>query len=411
MKNCIIIGGGIIGLSSAYFLAKEGHQVTIIDKGDMNDGCSFGNAGMIVPSHLIPFAQPGMMAQGLKWMFDSKSPFYVQPRLSMDLFKWGLKFYKTATADHVQKSMPVLRDLSLFSKGLYQDWAAKDSSFMYEEKGLLMLYKSEKVGEETSHEGKEAQKMGLEVDFLSKSELLNVETGVETTAIGGVHYKSDSHLSPNKLISFLKSELEKLNVKLLPNSEVTDFKITNNSISEVITKKGNYKADEIIIATGSWSPQLATKLGINVSILPGKGYSFTLKNRSEKPAIPSILCEGKVAVTPMGNDLRFGGTMEITHTNDTKINMNRMEGIINTIHSFYPTLEVNTPQKEDIWFGFRPCTSSGLPIISRSRKHSNVIIATGHGMMGLSLAPATGKLVEELISVKKASVSIDILTY
>jgi D-amino-acid dehydrogenase len=282
---------------------------------------------------------------------------------------------------------------------------------MYEEKGLLMLYKSEKVGEETIHEGKEAENMGLQVDFLSKSELRNVETGVETTAIGGVHYKSDSHLSPNKLIAFLKSELEKLNVKLLPNTEVTDFKIANNAISEVLTKKGNYKADEMVIATGSWSPQLATKLGINVSILPGKGYSFTLKDRSEKPAIPSILCEGKVAVTPMGKDLRFGGTMEITHTNDTKINMNRMEGIINTIHSFYPTLEVNTPKKEDIWYGFRPCTSSGLPIISRSRKHANVIIATGHGMMGLSLAPATGKLVEELVSDKKASVSIDILTY
>ncbi len=411
MKNCIIIGGGIIGLSSAYFLAKEGHQVTIIDKGDMNDGCSFGNAGMIVPSHLIPFAQPGMMAQGLKWMFDSKSPFYVQPRLSMDLFKWGLKFYKTATAEHVQKSMPVLRDLSLFSKGLYQDWAAQDSSFMYEEKGLLMLYKSDKVGEETIHEGKEAQKMGLEVDFLSQSELLNVETGVETTAIGGVHYKSDAHLSPNKLIAFLKNELTKLNVKFLPNTEVTDFKISNNSISEIITKKGSFKADEIIIATGAWSPNLASKLGINVSILPGKGYSFTLKDRSEKPVIPSILCEGKVAVTPMGNDLRFGGTMEITHTNDTKINMNRMEGIINTIHSFYPTLEVNTPQKKDIWFGFRPCTSSGLPIISRSRKHSNVIIATGHGMMGLSLAPVTGKLVEELVGSKKTSIKIDILTY
>ena len=411
MKNCIIIGGGIIGLSSAYYLAKEGHQVTILDKTDMTNGCSFGNAGMIVPSHLIPFAQPGMMAQGIKWMFDSKSPFYVRPRLSTDLMKWGLKFYKTATTSHVEKSMPVLRDFSLLSKSLYQDWAAHDASILYEEKGLLMLFKSDKVGEEVIHEGMEARRMGLEVDVLTKEELPNLETGVNTTAIGAVHYKSDSHLSPNKLIAFLYNELEKLNVKIERTTEVKDFSISNGKITAVHTSNRKYESDEVILATGSWSPELANKLGIKISLLPGKGYSFTLKEQSQKPVIPSILCEGKVAVTPIGNDLRFGGTMEITHTNDTKINMNRVEGILNTIHSFYPSLEFKTPEQKDIWYGFRPCTATGLPIICRSEKHTNLIIATGHGMMGLSLGPASGKLVEELVSGKKSSIPLEMLRY
>lgn len=411
MKNCIIIGGGIIGLSSAYYLAKAGHQVTIIDKSDMTDGCSFGNAGMIVPSHLIPFAQPGMMAQGLKWMFNSKSPFYVQPRFSMDLFKWGVKFYRTATQSHVEKSMPVLRDISLLSKYLYQDWAAEDSSFLYKEKGLLMLFQSDKVGEEIIHEGMEAKRMGLEVDVLTKGEIPNLETGVETTAIGAVHYKSDAHLYPNKLIDFLYRELKKLNVKIERNTEVQDFKISNKKIISVLTSIGEFGADEVIIATGSWSPELANKLGLKVSLLPGKGYSFTLKNQIQKPVIPSILCEGKVAVTPMGNDLRFGGTMEITHTKDTKINLNRLEGILNTVHSFYPNLSFEKPKQNEIWYGFRPCTATGLPIICRSDNHSNVIIATGHGMMGLSLGPATGKLVEELVDGKKTSVDLGIMHY
>lgn len=411
MKNCIVIGGGIIGLSSAYYLAKDGYKVTIIDKTDMTNGCSFGNAGMIVPSHLIPFAQPGMMKQGIKWMFDSKSPFYVQPRLSMDLIKWGLKFYKNATTDHVEKSMPVLRDFSLLSKDLFQDLAAQNSSFLYEEKGLLMLYKSDKVGEEIIHEGLEVRKMGLDVAILSKQDIPALETGVPTNAIGAVHYKSDAHLSPNKLIEFFLSELKKMNVTIDRDNEVIDFKISHGKITSVQTTKGDLEADEVIIATGSWSPHLADKLGISISLLPGKGYSFTLKNQAIKPVIPSILCEGKVAVTPMGNDLRFGGTMEITHTKDTKINMNRLEGILNTIHSFYPTLEFNKPAEKDIWYGFRPCTSSGLPIICRSKKQSNLIIATGHGMMGLSLGPASGKLVEELVGHKKPSISLEMLQY
>ncbi len=411
MKNCVIIGGGIVGLSSAYYLAKAGHKVTIIDRTDMTNGCSFGNAGMIVPSHLIPFAQPGMMAQGIKWMFDSKSPFYVQPRFSMDLFKWGLKFYRTATASHVEKSMPVLRDISLLSKELYQDWAKQTDEFLYQEKGLLMLYKSDKVGEEIIHEGKEAQSMGLEVDFLSKDQIPSVETGVETTAVGAVHYKSDAHLSPNKLFAFLLTELDKLGVEISKQTEVLDFKDNRNAITEVITNKGTFATDEVIIATGAWSPELAKKLGISISLLPGKGYSFTLKDQFQKPVVPSILCEGKVAVTPIGNDLRFGGTMEITHTKDTKINMKRLEGILSTIHSFYPNLQFEDPKEKDIWFGFRPCTATGLPIICRSDRHSNVILATGHAMMGLSLAPATGKLVEELVDNKKASIDLEVLHY
>ncbi|MFH6987313.1 NAD(P)/FAD-dependent oxidoreductase [Flavobacterium collinsii] len=404
MKRVSIIGGGIIGLCTAYYLAKEGYEVTIFDQSPMDDGCSYGNAGMIVPSHIIPLAQPGMIAQGMKWMFDSQSPFYVKPRLDANLIKWGLQFYKHANEKHVEKAMPALRDLSLLSKELYQDFAKENNSFFYEEKGLLMLYKTDKVAHEMFHEAREAEKLGLEVDYLSGAAIAKLENDTKTDVLGGIHYKGDAHLYPQKFMQFIKEELKRLKVEIHSGTTVQDFVFDHHKITKIVTDKGIFATDEVVLAAGSWSPSLAKKLGVSVSILPGKGYSFTLKDKNHKPSIPSILCEGKVAVTPMNNDIRFGGTMEITHTGDTKINKNRLQGIINSINEFYPDMQVEIPENKDTWFGFRPCTPSGMPIITRAKKVVNLTFATGHAMMGLSLAPATGKIITEIISGKTTSV-------
>lgn len=404
MKKIGIVGGGIIGLCSAYYLSKEGYEVSVFDQSAMDDGCSYGNAGMIVPSHIIPLAQPGMIAQGMRWMFDSQSPFYVKPRLNADLLKWGLQFYKHANRNHVEKAMPALHHLSILSKELYQEFAKENNSFFYEEKGLLMLYKSDKVAEEMYHEGKEAERPGLEVDYLSKAEVAALETGTKTNVTGGVHYKSDAHLYPQKFMKFIKEELIRLKVEIHRHTTVKDFHFEGNKITKIATDKGTFTTDEVVLAAGSWSPVLARKLNISISVLPGKGYSFTLKDSDQKPAIPSILCEGKVAVTPMNNDIRFGGTMEITHTGDTKINTGRLQGIVTTINDFYPEMQVEMPKTADTWFGFRPCTPSGMPVITRDKKIVNLTLATGHAMMGLSLAPATGKIVTEIIAGKTTSV-------
>ena len=310
MKKVVIIGGGVVGLCSAYYLAKEGHQVTILDASDMEDGCSYGNAGMIVPSHLIPMAQPGMIAQGMRWMFNAKSPFYVRPRFSPSLFAWGWQFKKHANRKHVEASMPALRDLSVLSKELYQDLSKEINDFHYEEKGLLMLYKSDKVGEEEIHAGKEAQRMGLEVDFLNKEETAKLESGIDLDVSGSVHYRSDAHLIPNNFNQFLKDQLLALGVEIKKNTKVLDFKTDQHSIVSVETSDGAIDGDEFVLSAGSWSPMIAKKLGIKIHILPGKGYSFNREDMTQKPSIPSILCEGKVAVTPMGNSVRFGGTLD-----------------------------------------------------------------------------------------------------
>lgn len=406
MKNTIIIGGGIIGLCSAYYLAKEGAKVTVIDKSDMMDGCSYGNAGMIVPSHIIPMAQPGVIHQGIKWMFNAKSPFYIKPALSLDLLSWLIQFYKNSNQRHVDKSMVPLRNLSFFSKELYQDFANKTNKFGYREKGLLMLYNTEKVGEEEIKIGKIAEKTGIEVGFLNQCEVKELEKNIKVDAMGAVHYKSDAHLSPNHFIAFLKAELNEMGVKMISKCSMIDFKVSKGKIDEVLTNHGNFKADEFVIAAGSWSAEIAKKLDVKLYILPGKGYSFNVENLLSKPTIPSILCEGKVAVTPLGDAVRFGGTLEITNNKDTKINIKRLQGIVEKINQFYPDLKIDLPEKEKVWHGFRPCTPTGLPIIEKSQKIKNLTIATGHAMMGLSLAPASGKLVSELLMGKKPSIDL-----
>lgn len=397
-KEVVILGGGIIGLSCAYYLSRDGHQVTLIDRGKIDSGCSFGNAGMIVPSHVIPLAAPGMIAQGMRWMLNSKSPFYIKPRFSKELFSWGKSFYKSANQEHVNRSMPALRDLSLLSKQLYQELAQESSEIAYEEKGLLMLFQTDKVAEEETHAGELAQSLGLEVDFLSKDDVQQLETGTKLNAIGGVHFKSDAHLYPHKLMELLLESCRKNGVKFKEETEVKSIQVGNGKIQSVSTSRETITGDDFVIAGGSWSSELAKQLDIKLSLLAGKGYSFTLMNPTERPNVPSILCEGKVAVTPMGNDLRFGGTMEITHVGDTKINQKRVQGIVETANSFYPEMKVQFPRREDQWFGFRPCSPDGLPYIGRSTKISNAVFATGHAMMGLSLGPATGLIVSSLIS-------------
>lgn len=404
-KQVVIVGGGVIGLFTAFYLNRSGHQVTVIDQGDFKTGCSFGNAGMIVPSHVIPLAAPGMISQGIKWMFDSKSPFYVRPRLSKDLLSWGMQFRRSSTKEHVERSAPHLRDISLLSKSLYQELAQETQSFLYEEKGLLMLFRGEKMAEEEIEAGHVAQKLGLEVDVLSKEDVSQLETGTKTDVIGGVHYRSDAHLYPSKLIAYLMDSMRSAGVNFVPNTEVTDFTVTNGKITSAKTQNGEYSGDEFIIAGGAWSTAIAKKAAVKIPLLPGKGYSFTL-NDKKGPTIPSILCEGKVAVTPMGNDLRFGGTMEITKVGDTAINMSRVQGILNAIHQFYPELEFNHPSKEDMWYGYRPCSPDGIPYIGRTNSIKNLIVATGHSMMGLSLGPATGKMVEALVNETTAPVEM-----
>lgn len=406
MKNIAIIGGGIVGLCSAYYLNKAGHKVTVFDEGNLDDSCSIGNAGMVVPSHIIPLASPGMIAKGIRWMFNSKSPFYVKPRLNGDLIRWGMKFYSHANKQHVEKSIPVLKDISVFSKKLYQQLAADNHfDFGYEERGLMMLYQTSSTEEEEIEAAHLSNKHGVEAQILSLAEVQKLEPEVKVSAKGGVYFPGDAHLIPQLLMKNLAAYLRQNGVAIRQQTRVDDFTVQRGKVESLLASDDQLKFDEFVIATGAWSGVFCSKLGVDLPMQSGKGYSFTLNDVKNNIRIPSILIEGRVAVTPMGNSLRFGGTMEINGT-DRSVNMNRVKGIVETIPKFYPEMRVDVPQPQQIWNGLRPCSPDGLPYIGRSKKLQNVIIATGHSMMGLSLGPATGKLVSELVEEKPLSMNL-----
>ncbi len=405
-KNVVVIGGGIIGLSTAYYLQKEGHQVTVIDKSNFSTGASYVNAGYITPSHFISLAAPGMITKGIKWMFNASSPFYVKPRLDLDFLKWTLAFKKSATKAKVEKAIPVIKDINIFSRDLYEEIkASNDFNFHYERKGLLMCYQSEKVGEEEWEIGQRGIEEGLGVKNLSKKEVAELEPDANLNVKGAVYFHSDAHMTPSDFMPQMVAYLKSKNVQIIANEEVKDIVVSNKKITNVHTNRASYEADEVVLAAGSWSPLLTKKLGIAIPVQAGKGYRINV-NRNTGITIPAILCEAKVAVTPMDGFTRFAGTMEVGGINHD-INPVRVNAIANAAKSYYHELEISSKEKTAAQCGLRPCSPDGLPYIGKSSKCANLTIATGHAMMGWSLGPATGKLITEIISNKKPSLDLN----
>lgn len=405
-KNIAIIGGGIVGLCSAYYLQKEGHQVTVFDKSDISHGASFVNAGILTPSHIIPLASPGMIAKGIKWMFNASSPFYIKPRFDLDFLKWAWYFHRASTKENVEKAIPVIKEVNLLSRDLFEGVKASGDlgDFQLERKGLLMMYKTDAAGEEEMEVAERAKQLELEVQLLDKQQLRAIEPNVEIAAKGAIHYQCDGHATPTEFIPKMVKYLTQNGVIIKTNEEVLDINVSSQKINEIVTSKGAYKTEEVVLAAGSWSGLLSKKLNIKLPIQAGKGYAINVQGPTGI-SIPAILLEAKVAVTPMRGFTRFAGTMEFSGIN-TIIQKERVEAIAKATKSFYPEIEANFEEKDNAQTGMRPVSPDGLPYIGRCSTIDNLTFATGHAMMGWSLGPATGKLVSEVIDNKKTSMDI-----
>ena len=409
-KHVLIIGAGVIGLSTAYYAARRGHRVTVLDReAAAHEGCSFGNAGMVVPSHFVPLAAPGMVALGLKWMWNPESPFYVKPRLSWELLDWGWKFWRAANAAHVARSAPLLRDLHSASRACFEELSElPGNDFGLVKKGLVMLCKTQHTLDAEARMAERARALGVEAQVLDARQTTALDPGVRMDVAGSVYFPKDCHLWPNRFMSGLRQQLEKLGTTFLWNTEVTGFTQHASRITAALSTAGKFEADEFVLCGGSWSPLLARQLGLRLPMQAGKGYSLTLPKPRQLPQICAIFTEARVAVTPMCGALRFGGTMEIAGLNET-INPARVRGILKSIPRYYPEFTIQDFDGVEPWRGLRPCSPDGMPYLGRTAKCANLILATGHAMMGLSLGPITGRLVAEIISGEKPGFDLALL--
>jgi D-amino-acid dehydrogenase len=406
-KKITILGAGVIGLSTALYCARRGMKVTIIDqKLRQRDGCSFGNAGMIVPSHFIPLAAPGMVKLGLKWMWNPESPFYIKPRLNLDLIIWGLKFWKAASKDRVNAAAPVLRDLSLLSRQCYEEL---NLDFGLVKKGLLMLCKKQQTLDEEGHMAVLANQLGIPAEVLDAKATAALDPAVTMDVCGSVFFPKDCHLAPSRFISAVEAELLKLGVEMLWGAEVRGFKVEGETLRAVNTSIGQVESQEVVLCSGVWSAELAKELDLKLPMQAGKGYTLTLINPKQLPELCSICSEARLAVTPMDGLLRVGGTMEIAGT-DESITPRRVRGITRAFPDYFPAFNERDFDDVKPWSGLRPVSPDGMPYIGRTQRWKNLTLATGHAMMGLSLAPATGKIIADVLSSKQSPVALELMS-
>ena len=407
----IIIGGGLLGLCSAYFCLQEGMEVFLLERNDENsEGASFGNAGLVVPSHFVPLSAPGVIGQGLKWMLHKESPFSFHPRASFDLIKWAWLFWRYSTESHTIASQDCLRDWNLESRKIFDEFA-KEGNFQFQKKGLLMLCHTEKGLEKEMLLAKRALDLGLEAEICSAEKLKEMNPNFEMNVCGGILFPQDCHLNPTDFIQFLRQKIKSMGGEILYKAEVDKWISSEKKIKGLTLKNQKEKilGDAFVLSAGFWSKDLLAKLGFRLPLEAGKGYSLTLQNPPSLPQYPALLVEAKVAMTPFSDALRFGGTMEIGAMQE-KMSFHKIKGIIRSSLKYFPQFTESNFASVTPWQGLRPCSADGLPYLGKISSMDNLLIATGHGMMGLSLSPISGAVIADLLSDKKPRLPIDLFS-
>ncbi|MBA4187474.1 MAG: amino acid dehydrogenase [Planctomycetaceae bacterium] len=396
----VVVGGGVVGACSAYYLAKAGYSVTIVDRAKFGAACSHASCGYVCPSHVLPLAMPGAIWSTLKTLFHRNSPLKVRPGVVLKNLGWFLGFARRCNQRDMLATGHSIQALLNSSRGLYDELLrAERLECEWETKGLLFVYETPKHFEHYLHTDELLRReFAMPAKRFDSSELAALEPALKAGMAGGYLYQSDAHLRPDKLMSELRRVLLNLGVEVRENCEVTGFVKSDGKATAVSTKSGDITADHIVIATGAWTPLLNAELGCRIPIQPGKGYSLTMPRPAVCPTYPLIFEEHRVAVTPFASGYRLGSTMEFAGYDDS-MNRSRLS-ILTDAAKHYLRDPLAEPVQEE-WWGWRPMTFDGLPVIDRSPSMGNVLIAAGHNMLGLSMATATGKLVSEMLNGAK----------
>jgi D-amino-acid dehydrogenase len=398
-SDVLIVGGGIIGLACAYYLAKAGQNVRLLDQDTIGAGASYGNCGLIFTSHLVPLCAPGTVRQEMKRMFLSRSPLYIKLAPDVERFKWFLNFARKCNARHMVHAVKARARILQNSKNLFAKLFKEEQiECDWEEKGVLIVFKSRSEMQKYIRTNDRLKPFGLGAVSLVGNELFDLEPALRKDVYGAWFHKTDSHLRPDKLLRTWQQILLKMDVAVEENCRLQSLVAGSRQIHRAQTTRGIYTADEYVLATGAWTPQVAGRLNLNLPVQPGKGYSLTMARPAVCPAIPCYFYEKSVVATPWKSGFRLGGTMEFSGLNSDMV-AGRIQNLMAAAGE-YLNGPIDVPAIEE-WVGMRPMVYDDLPIIGRAPNHSNLLVATGHGMSGISMATSTGKLVAEIITERK----------
>lgn len=390
-----IVGGGIIGLSTAYHLIQKGLSVQIIDSDKVGKGAAEKNAALVSPSHFIPLAQPGVLTSGLKWLLNSKSPLYIKPSLDSSLLKWLYQFMISSNKSSVKKAIPILNQLLEESRKLFKNLKEGHlSSLEFYESGLLNVYKSRKSREQELENLKIAEEIGVEAKEVPLESFM---PGVKINALAGIYYPNDATADPISYMNSLLKYFKKQSVAIYENIDISKIERKNKTISSIYTDQFNFTSKYYIFSAGAYTSQILNQLKIPCLMQPAKGYSLTCNYSELNLKCPIIFTEGKVVITPLKGKTRFAGTLEINGFKKG-ISKNRILGIKNTVKNYLPNFDQKIFNDAEEWYGFRSVTPDGLPYLGKHSDFSNLFINTGHAMLGLTLAPISGKIISDLIA-------------
>ena len=396
-SRVVIVGGGVIGVACAHYLREAGREVTLIDKGTVGGGCSHGNCGYVCPSHVLPLAGPGVLGKTLGTLLQRKSPLKIRFRFDPALWAWLARFALRCNHRALMETGRALQPLLNSSRALYDGlFGSGKLKAEWEERGTLLVFRTQEAME---HHAETDRLLREQFDMPARrydgAALNELEPALKPGFAGGWHYERDAHLRPDKLMSSWRQLLLDNGVEVRENCPLTGFTSASRRVSGVVTKQGTIDADAVVVAAGAWTPLLQEQLGVRLPIQPGKGYSITTTRPSRCPKIPLLFEEDRVAITPMQTGYRIGSTMEFAGYDDT-LNRARLDILRKAAQIYLHEPEGDHVQEE--WWGWRPMVADGKPIIGAVPRYENVVVAAGHGMIGVATAPATGKLVSELLT-------------
>jgi len=403
-SEILIIGAGIIGLACAYYLAKDGHQVTVIDKGNIGSGASHGNCGILLFSHLAPLCEPGVVFGELPHLLDPTSHLYIKLDYDLSKWLWLLRFAGKCNHTHLRKAVSARDKLLRLSRQLYRDLMHQEQlACNWRERGVLMVFKDQAAMDGYDKTNQMLVPFGLGGKRLEKSQVLEMEPALHNQVCGAWYHEQDSHLRPEKLIAALSAVVKRNGVQIFENCDFTGFIRSGGRINAIRTTNGIFGAENLVLTAGAWTPQITRQLRLHLPVQPGKGYSITMNRPEICPRIPCYFHEPRVVATPWKDGLRLGGTMEFSGFNE-QIDSARISNLKRACRDY---LKPSQPQPApEEWVGLRPMSPDDLPFIGRAPGWSNLYLACGHGTMGVAMATGTGRAVAELIGRRDPGIDL-----